>query len=85
MKRLILVNIIIFSLFIGSKGQTKAELEERRSKTLEEIKYVDNLLKETEKERSESMNAVNIIGNKLILRESVISGMQYLFFQKGLN
>jgi septal ring factor EnvC (AmiA/AmiB activator) len=76
MKRLILFNIIIFSLFIISKGQTKAELEEKRSKTLEEIKYVDNLLKETEKERSESMNAVNIIGNKLILRESVISGMQ---------
>ena len=76
MKRIILFIIIICSFFICAKGQTKAELEEKRRKTLEEINYVDKLLKETEKEKSESMNAVNIIGNKLSLRESVIFGMQ---------
>lgn len=76
MKRFILFSIIICGFFICTNGQTKAELEVKRSKALEEIKYVDNLLKETEKEKSESMNAVNIIGNKLVLRESVIFGMQ---------
>ena len=56
-------------------SQTKAELEDKRKKTLEEISYVDNLLKTTEKEKSESINAVKIIGKKLNLRESVIKNM----------
>ncbi|HEX2968060.1 MAG TPA: peptidoglycan DD-metalloendopeptidase family protein [Bacteroidales bacterium] len=43
---------------------------------MEEIKYVDELLKATEKARHESLNAVSIIGKKLVLRESVISGMR---------
>jgi murein hydrolase activator len=76
MKRTILFFLINFVLYVCANGQTKAELEDRRAKTLEEIKYVDNLLKETEKEKNESMNAVIIIGNKLSLRESVIRGMQ---------
>lgn len=56
-------------------SQTKAELEDKRKKTLEEISYVDNLLKTTEKEKSESINAVKIIGKKVGLRESVIKNM----------
>jgi len=70
----------VFLIFFGfSKllnSQTKAELENRRVKTMEEISYVDNLLRTTEKEKSESMNAVKIIGKKLNLRESVIVGMR---------
>jgi septal ring factor EnvC (AmiA/AmiB activator) len=58
------------------RGQTKAELEERRAKTLGEIAYVDNLLQTTAKEKTESINAIKIIGNKLSLRESVIRGMR---------
>jgi septal ring factor EnvC (AmiA/AmiB activator) len=58
------------------QSQTKAELEEKRKKAIDEIAYVDNLLKATIKEKSESMNAVTIIGKKLSLRESVIKGMQ---------
>jgi len=58
------------------QGQSKADLEEQRKKTLNEISYVDNLLKTTAKEKSESMTAVKIIGNKLSLRESVIKGMR---------
>jgi murein hydrolase activator len=71
--------IFVFLLLVLSNllsGQTKAELEERRKKTLEEINYVDNLLKETAKEKSEGMSAVKIIGRKLDLRESVIRGMR---------
>ena len=69
---------ILLFLFLPylMNAQTKAELEEKRSKTLEEINYIDNLLKTTEKERSESMNSVKIIGKKLNLRESVINGMR---------
>jgi septal ring factor EnvC (AmiA/AmiB activator) len=57
-------------------GQTKAELEEKRKATLDEIVYVDNMLKSTAKKKAESMNEVKIIGNKLNLREMVIKGMR---------
>jgi septal ring factor EnvC (AmiA/AmiB activator) len=57
-------------------SQNKADLEAQRKKTLEEISYVDNLLKTTAKERTESLNEVRIIGKKLSLRESIISGMR---------
>jgi septal ring factor EnvC (AmiA/AmiB activator) len=57
-------------------GQTKAELEAKRKATLEEITYVDNMLKSTAKQKEESLNAIKIIGNKLNLRESVIKGMR---------
>lgn len=65
---------LVFSL-IGY-GQTRGDLEEKRKKTLEEISYVDNLLKTTEKEKTEGMNDVKIIGRKLDLRETVIKGMR---------
>ena len=76
MKYLVLLALIFFSNFTCLKSQTKAELEEKRNKTLNEIAYVDNLLKTTEKEKTESMNAIKIIGNKLGLRETMIKGMR---------
>lgn len=66
--------IFIFPLLIF--GQNKAELEEKRKKALEEISYVDNLLKATSKEKNEGLNELRIIGNKLILRESVLNGLK---------
>ena len=73
------VGIVILLFFISFRcmdGQTKAELEEKRKATLNEIIYVDNMLKSTAKQKVESMNAVKIIGNKLNLRESVIKNMR---------
>ena len=75
MKYLFLYVILFISYSNCLYSQTKAELEDRRKKTLEEISYVDNLLKTTEKEKSESINAVKIIGKKLTLREFVIRNM----------
>ncbi len=57
-------------------GQSKTDLEEKRKKALEEISYVDNLLKQTGKEKTESMGQLKIIVNKLSLRESVLSGLR---------
>lgn len=56
-------------------GQTKAELEDQRKKTLEEINYVDNLLQNTTKAKNESIGVLKILGKKVDLRESVIKGM----------
>lgn len=75
--RFLFITLLLFlSLNYVLYGQTKAELEERRNKTLEEINYVDNLLKTTSKEKTEGINSVKIIGRKLDLRESVIKGMR---------
>jgi len=76
MRYLILILLLFTCLQTGLKSQTKAELEETRKKTLEEISYVDNLLQSTAREKTESMSAVRIIGNKVVLRESVITGMR---------
>ncbi len=76
MRFLLIVVFLVCTMNGFLSGQTKAELEEKRKKTLEEISYVDNLLKTTAKEKSEGMNAVKIIGRKLDLRESVIRGMR---------
>lgn len=71
----VFLTICLFGIFNYIEGQSKTELESQRKKTLEEIEYVDNLLKTTAKEKSESINAVSIIGRKLNLRENVILGM----------
>jgi len=73
------VSILIFIfLFVSCVliAQSKAELEEKRKNTLNDIEYVDNLLKSTSREKDESINAIKIIGNKLNLRETVINGMK---------
>jgi len=76
MKYLMMLILTFFGLVNCLNGQTKRELEEQRRKTLSEIAYVDNLLKTTEKEKTQSINAIKIIGNKLSLRELIIRGMQ---------
>jgi septal ring factor EnvC (AmiA/AmiB activator) len=76
MKYLIISNIFLWILAYCLSAQTKAELEAKRSATLNEITYVDNLLKSTARRKEESMNEVKIIGKRLNLRESVIRGMR---------
>lgn len=75
MKRLSLLIIFCLVAYLDLMAQTRAELEETRKNALKEIDYVDDLLKSTSKEKNESMNAIKIIGKKLVLRESVIGGM----------
>lgn len=76
MKYLLLTSFILLIAILNLSGQTKAELEQKRNATLNEISYVDNLLKSTAKKKVEGMNEIKIIGNKLNLRESVIRGMR---------
>lgn len=67
---------LLVPFFVVVNAQSRGELEERRKKTLEEISYVDNLLKETEKQKITSMNELRIISRKLNLRESVLNGLR---------
>ena len=75
MKRILISQVILFFTCYLVFGQSRAEIEEQRKKTLDEIAYVDNLLSSTAKEKSAGMNALKILGNKLSLRESVIKGI----------
>jgi len=76
MKSLLLVVVIFFVFNYCLNGQTKAELEQKRKATLDEIVYVDNVLKATSKKKEEGINEIKVIGSKLNLRESVIRGMR---------
>jgi murein DD-endopeptidase MepM/ murein hydrolase activator NlpD len=73
-------NISIILLFVlfppAGIAQTRSDLEDRRKKALEEISYVDEMLKSTARQKAENMNEVKIIGRKLDLRENVIQGMK---------
>jgi septal ring factor EnvC (AmiA/AmiB activator) len=73
MKRVFLSALIMMCALIAVKGQSRAELEEMRKKNLEEIEYVDRLLRSTASERSENLNELRVIGKKLNLREKLIN------------
>ena len=76
MKKLFFLTIFFIFWFSGyCYAQSRADLEEERRKTLEEIAYVDEVLKNTEKEKNESLYSLKILSNKLSLRESVVKGM----------
>jgi murein hydrolase activator len=76
MKYLIIITIFFWIITPCLSAQTKAELEAKRSATLDEITYVDNMLKSTAKKKEEGMNEIKIIGKRLNLRETVIKGMR---------
>jgi septal ring factor EnvC (AmiA/AmiB activator) len=76
MKKVLISAVLFLGALLVVDCQTKKELEDQRKKTLEEISYVDNLLKETAREKNESLNELKIIGRKLNLRESVLKGLQ---------
>jgi septal ring factor EnvC (AmiA/AmiB activator) len=76
MKYLLLTTFLLVIAIFNLSAQSKSELEQKRNAALNEISYVDNLLKSTSKRKVENMNEIKIIGNKLNLRESVIRGMR---------
>ena len=89
MRYIFVVAVFSCLVFYTLEGQSRAELEERRKKTIDEIAYVDNLLKSISKEKSESMKSLTIINKKLSLRENVLKGMKeeiaLLNYRIGLN
>jgi len=76
MRRWLVLMVLLTGLISESEAQSRKELEDERRKTLEEIAYMDNLLKTTSREKSESLDELKIIGRKLNLRESVLKGLQ---------
>ncbi|MCU0377548.1 MAG: peptidoglycan DD-metalloendopeptidase family protein [Bacteroidales bacterium] len=69
------LTIIILALLtsINAVCQSRAELEELRKKNLQEIEYVDRMLKSTASQKTENLNELRVIGKKLSLRERLIN------------
>ncbi len=66
--------IILLFIFCGKlTSQSRSELEALRKKSLEEIEYVDKMLKNTESEKRENLGELVVIGKKLNLRERIIN------------
>jgi septal ring factor EnvC (AmiA/AmiB activator) len=75
MNRTVLL-MVLYMVCTAVSGQTRKDLEEQRKRTLEEIGYVDNMIRETAKQKSTGITDIRIIGNRLTLRENVITGLK---------
>lgn len=73
MKRLTVIIILTVVLNYCLSGQSRSDLEELRKKNLQEIEYVDKLLRSTATEKKENLNELSVIGKKLNLREKLIN------------
>lgn len=72
MKYIICILTLLIWFNFGLYGQSRSELEELRKKNLQEIEYVDRMLKTTSSQKKESLNELRVIGKKLDLREKLI-------------
>ena len=73
MRRVLSVFIAAIVATFSLCGQSRAELEELRKKNLQEIEYVDRMLKTTASQKTENLNELRVIGKKLNLREKLIN------------
>lgn len=76
MKIRIYIWLIFLFLEATLNAQSKKELEEQKKRTLEEIAYVDKIIKETADKKSNSLNDLRILNNRIKLQENVIKELQ---------
>ena len=57
--------ILLLTSNISLNAQTRSELEKKHKKTQEEIKYTNNLLKKTQRDKKISMNQLLILNKKI--------------------
>lgn len=69
----ILFLFIAFMLPLCSVAQTKADLEKKKKKTINEINYTNKLLEETRKNQKESENNLALLGSQISSRKELIS------------
>ncbi len=72
----IIKNIIYLLLFVSTislQAQTRSELEKKHKKTQEEIKYTNNLLKQTQRDKKISMNQLMILNKKIAARQELVN------------
>ncbi|MDZ7633066.1 MAG: hypothetical protein U5L72_00910 [Bacteroidales bacterium] len=73
MRIILFIFILYMVAVISLAGQSRAEMEELRKKNLQEIEYVDRMLKTTATQKNENLNELRVIGKKLNLRVKLIN------------
>lgn len=69
----ILFLFLAFLLPLCTVAQTKADLEKKKKKTINEINYTNKLLEETRKNQKESENNLALLGSQISSRKELIS------------
>lgn len=69
----ILFFFVAFMLSLCAVAQTKADLEKKKKKTINEINYTNKLLEETRKNQKESENNLALLGSQISSRKELIS------------
>ncbi|MBQ4475628.1 MAG: peptidoglycan DD-metalloendopeptidase family protein [Bacteroidales bacterium] len=69
----ILFLFVAFMLSLCAVAQTKADLEKKKKKTINEINYTNKLLEETRKNQKESENNLALLGSQISSRKELIS------------
>lgn len=76
MNRIILLIIFISTgYFFSSFGQSREELEKRRSESIRQLELTNQLLKTTEASRRATTQKVNLINERIKLRQGIISNI----------
>lgn len=77
MKKLFYIPFLSFLLVgISLHSQTRKELENRRKKLNKEIKKINNLLFETKKEKTNALDDLKDLSQKIIIRERLIETIE---------
>ena len=70
-----IIGILFFFVFGICFSQSRADLEKQRSKALKEIEETQTILDGVKKKKSESLDALTLLDNKILLRNNVINNL----------
>ena len=84
--RILFLAIALLMPVLGLFAQSKAELEKKKEKTINEINYTNKLLEETRKDQKVSENNLVLLGNQIVSRQELISeiNMEISFVTKRI-
>ena len=65
--------VLMLNMFHDVNAQKKEELQQRKEKTLEDIRTSNELLKETQINRKNNLNRIRIVDKRIALRNEMVS------------
>lgn len=75
-KQIVLVLLLACGIVNSGQAQSKKSLQEKKQKLQKEIQYTNQLLKETEKTKSTSLNQLRQLNSKISSRQSLIETIE---------
>ena len=65
-------SVLLFLIALASFGQTAKELEEKKKRLQDDIKYTNKLISETENSKKKSLNQLRLLNTKIEMRQELI-------------